>query len=171
MTPYADAHSKFHFESSARRDIRFWALLIVGAFFLAIALSVDPSENCDSSGDCAPILVLVARAFGALAVMIAVSYLWVDQSRGCQIDPVTGDLMWWQGRTKSQSGKAGRINPRDISIVRIDRMSESSDEIHLYDKGGERQPYFDANVLPWWFEKWLAEFAVAYPHIVIEDRE
>jgi hypothetical protein len=171
MSHSSVSRKSMNFESSARRDFRFWALLAFGAAFFVSTLFVAPSTNCDNQGDCAPWLVIVARGLGGLATIIAISYLWTNPSRGCRIDPVSGDIVWWQGRTRAENEKSARIHPLAVGMIRIDRSSERSDEIHLFNMAGERQPYFDANVLPWQFEGWIADLTACFPHIVVEVRQ
>ncbi len=170
MNAQSHWHDLLKFESCARYDVRFWALLVFGAGIFAATMMLEPSKNCDSNGNCAPILVIIACGLSGLATVIAIAHLWVNSSRGCCIDAKSGDLMWWQGRTRNRNENAGRINPNDIGRIFIDRQRESSDEIHLFDTAGNRQPYFDINVLPWRFEAWIGHLTVQFPHIIVEEK-
>lgn len=48
------------------------------------------------------------------------------------------------------------------------RESEQEDQIHLYDFDGVRQHYFDAEVIPWPYDKWAMKLAARWPHIQVE---
>ena len=158
----------FAFERSARRDFRFWAILLFGAVFLYAGLTIDPQSNCSDSGECAPWLVPIAAIIGALATVTAAARLLANTRRGSLIDPDTGDLVWWQNRASGHPGDHGRIHPGEISRIRIVKESESTDGVHLYDTTGARQPYFDADVIPWQVEEWAARLVARYPHIVLD---
>ena len=95
---------------------------------------------------------------------------------GSTIDPLTncsddGEcapwLVWWQNRLASGEGDAGRIHPSRISKIRIVSDSDS-DAVHLYDLNGERQPFFDTEVIPWPYDKWADGLAAQWPHIQVE---
>lgn len=157
------------YEHSARRDFRWWGLFLVGAVFLYAGSVVDPATNCDPSGrECAPWLVPIAKWMGAAFGLLGAARLVANPRSGSRIDPVTGDLVWWQERCGTSGGKEGRIHPSQISVIRIVPQSEDMDEVHLYDLGGVRQPYFDGEVIPWPFETWAKRLGEKWPHIRIE---
>lgn len=155
-------------QRSARTDLRIWGILLAGIAFFATGVMVDPMKNCDAAGDCAPWLVPVAKWLGAGAMLIAAGQLWVNPRRGSRIGPETGDLIWWQRRSLGHAGVGGRIHPSRIGAIRILRRGESADEVHLYDLDGERQFWFDAEVIPWRQEAWARSLAAGWPQIRVE---
>lgn len=158
----------FAYERSARRDFRFWALLLFGTVFLYAGLTIDPQANCSESGECAPWLVPIAAIMGALATVAAIAQITANTRRGSRIDPETGDLVWWQNRASGNLGDHGRIHPGEISRIRVVKESENADGVHLYNTDGTRQAFFDAEVLPWKVEDWAARLVARYPHIVLD---
>lgn len=171
MTETAPDTEMFIYERSARRGFQYWAMLCVGAMFLYAGATIEPSTNCSSDGECAPWLVPVAWLMGAAITAMALGYLWANPNRGSRIDAGTGDLIWWQNRIGKTGGDEGRIAPADISRILIVRQSESDDDVHLYNRGGERQAYFDAEVISWPYEKWAERLAYRWPHIIVEVRD
>lgn len=157
------------FERSARRDLRVWLMFLVGLGFLAAGLTVDPASNCGADGECAPWLVPVAKWMGAIVTLAGAGQLVANTRRGSRIDPASGDLLWWQNRTAQSSRREGRIHPSQISRIRISRNSDGDDHISLYDLQGNRQPWFDAEVIPWPQDRWIARFAAEWPQIVVEE--
>ncbi len=53
-------------------------------------------------------------------------------------------------------------------MIRIDRRDEGSDQVHLYNLAGERQFYFDEEVIGWDPERWAAAMHERWPHIVVD---
>lgn len=159
------------YHSSARRDWRIWGMIGAGLFFAWAGASVDPLTNCDEAGNCAPWLVPLAYWMGVGLLLSGLAIAWANPRRGSRIDPATGDLIWWQCRIGGREGDCGRIHPSAIGLIRIIRQSDSSDELHLYDGGGDRQPYFDAEVVPWPQDKWVERLVTAWPHIRVDIRE
>jgi hypothetical protein len=158
------------YEHSARRDIRWWGLFIVGAVFFYAGLIVDPATNCDPSGrECASWLVPIAKWIGGVFGLLGAALLVANPSSGSRIDPATGDLTWWQFRYGPSGGKEGRIHPSRIGRIRIVSQSDNMDEVHLYDLDGVRQLYFDGEVIPSPFEKWVKQLAERWPHIHVES--
>lgn len=158
------------YQRSARTTVTVWLMLAGGLLFLYAGLTIDPQSNCSESGECAPWLVPVAAGIGILLTAAMLGQLWANPNRGSMIDPQTGDLIWWQNRTRLHPGDEGRIAPADISRLRIQRHSEGADDVHLYDREGARQFYFDGEVIPSPYEKWAEALIAQYPHIVFEDR-
>lgn len=143
-------------------------LFIVGAMMFMATFYADP-RNCDESGrHCAPWLIPIAKVVGGAFGLLGAAKLVANTSSGSAIDPKTGDLVWWQERAGASGGRGGRIHPSEISRIRI-RSDSDSDEVSLYDRGGERQAYFDGEVIPWPFEKWAKALAEKWPHIQIES--
>lgn len=156
------------FSSSARCDLRVWGMFVVGAVFVFAAFSVDPQKNCGSNGECAPWLVPIAFVMGALVGLSGLGMLMANPNRGSRLDPDTGELVWWQNRYGTKGGDEGRIAPEEISLIRIDRRSESKNEVHLYNREGERQFYFDEEVIGWDPERWGEAMRERWPHIAVE---
>ena len=157
------------FERSARRDLRHWMMFALGVAFLFAGLTVDPAANCSSDGECAPWLVRVAKWVGFFVTLMGAGQILTNTRRGSRIDPETGELTWWQNRTARSSRQEGRIHPTRISRIRIKRNGDGDDHISLFDLEGNRQFWFDAEVIPWPQDRWIAQFAAAWPHIVVED--
>lgn len=160
------------YHSSARRDIRPWAMFVVGTVFAYGGWSIDPLTNCSEDGECAPWLVPIAFVMGSGLGIIGLAMLIANPKRGSHIDEATGELVWWQDRfSGSKSAKEGRINPAEISRIRIVKQSDSADEVHLYNMAGERLHYFDEEVIGWDKEGWAKAMADRCPHIAIEVAE
>lgn len=160
--------NNFDYEWQSSRDPRYWALLLFGAVFLYGGLTIDPLTNCNESGECAPILVPIAAMIGILVTVGSAAQIAANTKRGSCIDPATGDLMWWQNRTRKHDGDHGRIHPSRIGSIRLVRESEKADGLHLYDLGGVRQPYFDEEVIPRDVKKWAGRLTALWPHIAFE---
>lgn len=163
----SDPDWAFAYERSARRDLRFWALLLLGAAFAYAGFTIDPQTNCSESGECAPWLGPVAAVIGLGAMAMGAGALLANAGRGCRFDPASGELIWWQNRTRTHAGDGGRIAPAEISCVRLDRDSDSA-EIHLYDQAGDRLPFFDSEVIPFDHEAWARDLIAHWPHIVLK---
>lgn len=158
------------YERSARTDLRVWMMFVVGLGFLAAGLTVDPADNCSEDGrDCAPWLVPIAKWMGVIVALMGAGQLAANTRRGSRIDPETGDLLWWQNRTATHSRQEGRIHPSQISRIRIARSDDGADQISLFDLEGNRQFWFDAEVIPWPQDRWIARFAAEWPHIRVEE--
>ena len=156
------------YERSSRRDFGIWLMLAVGLGFIATGLTVAPQDNCTTDGDCAPWLVPVAKWMGVCVALIAFGQLAANTRRGCRIDPETGDLIWWKNRTATHDGQSGRIAPARISRLTIQRNSDGADAISLYDLEGQRQFWFDAEVLPWPEDRWARALVSRHPHIRLD---
>lgn len=146
-----------------------WLLLAVGAMFFWTGVVVDPRDNCSEDGrECAPWLVPLAQGFGALVALGAGLNMLANPRRGSQLDPATGELVWWQARIGGAGGDEGRIHPSAIGKLRIVRKDEGDDEVHLYDREGNRLFWFDQEVIPWPYERWAEKLARLAPHIEVE---
>ncbi len=156
------------YSRSARQDVRAWGMFVVGAVFVFTALSTDPQKNCNDSGECAPWLIPIAFAIGAVVALGGLGLLMANPNRGSRIDPETGMLIWWQNRFGTHGGDEGRIDPADIAMIRFDKSNESRDEVHLYDRQGNRQFYFDEEVIPWDQERWAKAMTDRWPHIKVD---
>ncbi len=170
MTERAPASPPPSFERSARRDFRIWLLLLFGIFFAWAGSTIDPATNCDESGDCAPWLVPIAKWMGIGALLVSLAQLWANPRRGSRFDAETGEFVWWQQRVGRAGGDMGRIDPSQIGRIVVIRESDNTDQVHLYDRAGQRQAYFDNEVIPWTHERWTAALKRAWPHIEIEIR-
>jgi hypothetical protein len=158
------------YEHTARRDLRWWMLFLVGAGFVYASYVADPA-NCDEAGrNCAPWLVPIARWMGAIFGLLGAVRLVTNPRQGSRIDSETGDLIWWQERFGATGGKEGRIHPSRISRISIVSQSDSMDEVHLYDLDGARQHHFDGEVIPTPFEGWAKKLAEKYPQLRVETR-
>ncbi len=157
-----------HYENKARRDLRWWMLLIVGGMMFAATFYADP-RNCDESGrQCAPWLIPIAKVVGGVFGLLGAGKLLANPSCGSAIDPKTGELVWWQDRVGAHEGKGGRLHPSQISRIRI-KSDSDSDDVSLYDLAGERQAFFDGEVVPRPFETWAKRLVEKWPHIKIEN--
>lgn len=168
MAPTDPGNDELDYRRTARGDLRFWGMFGVGAVFLYAGLTIDPLANCSDGGECAPWLVPVAAVMGGLFGLAGLGQLLANQERGSRIDHESGELCWWQNRTRTAPGDTGRIALQDISRIRIDRRDEGLDGVHLYDQAGTRQPYFDEEVIPANSERWARALAARYGHIQIE---
>lgn len=156
-------------EGSARTDLRYWLLLLVGAVFVYAGFTIEPSTNCNDSGECAPWLVPVAAVMGLGASAIALGTLRANPQRGFKVDPATGELVWWQHRTRTSPGDAGQIAPAEIARIRVVPDSET-DDLHVYDQAGNRVPYLDGEVIRDLAIVWAEKMVARWPHIVLEER-
>ncbi len=156
------------YERSARRDIRIWGLFLVGICFFWAGSVLNPAENCNSQGECAPWLVPIAQWMGAAFALAGAGALAANPRRGSKIDVLTGELVWWQNRIGPKSGDGGRIHPLNISRIRIESQNDADDLVSLYNLKNERQPYFDAEVIPWPYAAWAERLTRQWPHIKVE---
>jgi hypothetical protein len=121
MASYPGSKDQLSYERSARTDIRAWGMFIVGAVFVFAALSIDPQDNCNEAGECAPWLVPIAFVMGAVVGIGGLAQLIANPRRGSRVDPETGALLWWQNRVGTARGDEGMIDPNDIGSIRIVR--------------------------------------------------
>lgn len=156
------------YSRSARGDLRAWAMFVVGAIFVFAGLTIDPQDNCNDAGECAPWLVPVAFVLGAAVGLGGLGQLLANPNRGSRFDADSGRLIWWQNRFGSAGGDEGSIDPADIGLIRIVKNDESSNAVHLYDRNGVRQFYFDEEVIGWDQEGWAKAMAERWPHIRVE---
>jgi hypothetical protein len=156
------------FETSGRRDPIVWLLLWVGLIFAAFGFAVTPGGPCISVADCMPWPAFVAKWAGALVMLVAFGQMVANKQRGCRIDPESGDLIWWKNRSATHDGQSGRIHPARISRLAILYDSDGAAEISLQDLDGQRQPWFDTEVLPLNVEGWARALVARYPHIRLE---
>ena len=152
----------------ARSDFRLWAVLAIGLLFAIVSLVTDPTTNCAEGGDCAPWLVPLAGAFGGAMALAAAIALVRDIERGSRLDSRTGELVWWQGRTRQRPGYGGSISPGRIAEIRIDRSGDS-DRLRLIDVDGQPVPGFDEEVVPTPLAGWAEALARHAPHIRVTE--
>lgn len=171
MKPEQRHLDELAFTSSARRDLRIWGMFVIGAIFVFAALNVYPQENCGANGECAPWLLPIAFAMGAVLSLSGLGALMANPSRGSRIDPDSGELVWWQNRYGARGGDEGRIAPEQISLIRIDRGGEGKNQVHLYNREGARQFYFDEEVIGWDTERWSEVMRDRWPHIAVDLRD
>jgi len=160
-----------HYERSARTDYRIWLLFLVGMAFAVTGSLVDPAQNCNDSGECAPWLVPVAKWMGVIFALGAGGQLLGNPRRGSRLDPETGDLVWWQNRFGVTGNNEGRIHPGKIGRILIAQRDEQDDLVRLYDRDGKAQAFFDNEVIPWPYETWAARLQRRWPHIVVEKKD
>jgi len=161
----------FWFERSARIDPRVWGLLLVGAILWYAGATVDPLANCNEAGECAPWLVPVAYVIGVLFAAAGLGLLYANPRRGHVLDPASGELSWWQKRMGSRPGDEGRIHVSRIGCIAIDHSGDDQAQVHLYDLDGNRQPFFDGEVIPAPYESWARDLQWQWPHIRIDVRD
>jgi hypothetical protein len=153
------------FESSARRDIRWWGLFVAGLVFWIAGNSIDPRENCSDNGECAPWLVPLAAGMGALALCGGAAMLIANPRRGCRVNAATGMLHWWQGRRGGQlASEEGGIAIAKIARIRVVNTSDS-DHIYFYRADGALLPLPENEAFPWPYQDWAGRLVRAYPHI------
>jgi hypothetical protein len=158
------------FERSARRDGRWWAMLLVRLVFVWAGATVDPASNCSADGECAPWLVPIAFAVGVLFAMSGALLLLINPSRGSYVDAKAGELVWWQGRlADGRASDAGRLPLEQIARVVVVSDSDS-DALFLYDHDGGLLPFPDAEVFPWPYAAWAARLAQHVPTLTVEER-
>lgn len=151
-------------QRSARTELRFWALLLVGAAFTYAGFTIDPERNCSAGGGCAPWLVPLATVLGLGTMALALGTLIANPRRGCRYDAEAGELVWWQNRTLLYPGDEGRIAPCEIGRIRVIRDSDYT-EVHVYDREGNRLAYLDSEVIPWPYEGWAERMIERWPQI------
>lgn len=155
------------YERSARRSLAPWGMFLVGGGFVFAGYTVDPLENCNTAGECAPWLVPVAAIMGLCFTAMGLGQLLANPRRGHRIDAATGDLLWWKNRTIRSPGDTGRIHPTRIASIRIDQRDDTS-SVSLYDSDGERLHHFDEELVPWPYDRWAERLQHAWPHIRID---
>lgn len=165
----SDPSGLIAFETSARRDFRWWALLLVGLVFAYAGFTIDPQTNCGEDGECAPWLVPVAAVVGVISTLGGLAQLLVNARRGSRLDLAANQLEWWQNRTALSPGDSGSIALDQIARILINRTSEDTD-ISLYDRSGERLHYFDGEVIGWSIDSWAERVQALLPSIEIEIR-
>jgi hypothetical protein len=163
----AIADSTHAFETSARKDIRWWGLLLVGITFWWAGTTLRPEDNCDDSGECAPWLVPLAAGAGLMALTLGGAMLIANPRRGSRVDPVAGVLHWWTWRRgPRQAAKKGQIPLAEISRIRVVNTSDN-DFIYFYGQDGDLLPLPEAEAFPWPYQDWAGRLVAAYPHITL----
>lgn len=152
------------YSKTARREVRVWAALIIGAGLTWVSFQVDPQLNCDGTGSCNSWVVYIARAMGGFFALSGISLLIGNHPRGSGIDKATGELVWWYGRAEGLH----RHLLSNISRIRIDLDSESADEIHIFDKAGDRIAFQGSEAVPWPTEDWAKRIIERYPNIELD---
>lgn len=101
----------------------------------------------------------------ALAAVIALAR---NIERGSRLDRESGDLVWWQNRTRRSAGQGGRIALARIAEIRIDRSSDS-DRLRLIDVAGRPVPGFDEEAVPLPHRGWAEALVQHAPHVRIVE--
>lgn len=159
-----EADPSLAFERCARCDLRWWGLLLVGAVFWITGMTLDPATNCSTDGECAPWLVPLAAAMGALALGSGAAMLIANPRRGSRIDPATGMLHWWTWRRGPRhAAEEGVVALADIHRIRVVTTSDS-DHIYFYGSDG-LLPVPDGEIIPWPYQEWARRLVAAHPHI------
>jgi hypothetical protein len=158
------------YERSARRDVRWWGMFLVGLVFAIAGASIDPATNCSADGECAPWLVPIAFVVGAGCALSGAVMLIVNPRRGSFVDAAAGELVWWEGRVADGRASASGCLAMS-SIAKVVLVSDSdSDEIFLYDAAGALLPFPGGEVVPWPYARWAARLAEHVPALVVEER-
>lgn len=98
---------------------------------------------------------------------MALGRLLANPRRGYGIDPETGNLFWWKGRTAKHEGDTGSVHTAQIVSIRVD-LREDCQGLSLYGEDGERLAYFDEELVPWPHDRWAEQFKHAYPDVRID---
>lgn len=169
-TETSAAAKALHFSRSARTDVRWWSLLIIGLAFAYAGYTIDPRTNCSESGECAPWLVPVAFAVGLLATLGGLAHLIANPRRGSYVDVGAGELVWWEGKVNDGRAQGeGRLPLSQIARVRIVDGGDSSDEIFLYDHQNQLLPFGGNEVVRWPFSTWAEQLAAVCPGLIVEQ--
>lgn len=158
------------FEKSARQDLRWWGLLLVGLMFTYGGYTIDPRTNCSESGECAPWLVPLALGAGLVAALGGLVHLIANPRRGSHVDVATGELVWWEGKVSDgRSQGEGRIPLSAIARVRIVADSDAADGLFLYDRQDQLMPFGGNEVVRWPFHQWAEHLADFCPGLQIDE--
>jgi hypothetical protein len=167
--PDSGAQRALVYQTSARRDIRWWLLLVVGLVFAGAASTVDPRQNCSADGECAPWLVPLALAMGVSAIIGALLQLIINPRRGSHVDVAAGELIWWQGKVRDgRSSDGGRVPLAAIARIRIIRNSDGADDLFLYGHDGGLLPFTGVEVIPWPYDGWAKSLLPFCPGLRID---
>lgn len=167
MTELLKSRQVIAFETSARRDLRPWAMFLIGAVFVYAGLTIDPASNCAENGECAPWLVPLAAVIGAGFCLTGLGQLLSNGARGSRLDAAANRLDWWQNRYPGRPGDNGTIALDQIERILINHQREDT-SISLYDRQGERLAFFDNEVIGQSAESWAERACELFPSIRIE---
>lgn len=155
------------YATSARRDLRCWGLLLIGLAFVYAGFAIDPASNCSEDGQCAPWLIHMAATLGIAATLGGLALLVKNPARGSRVDLSANRLDWWQNRYAASKGHYRSIALNQIARIRIRRDSDG-DDISLYDRSGQRLPFFDREVIAGPPERWAEQLRGVVPGISLE---
>ena len=157
-----------NFEKNARSDFRVWLSFAVGLFLFTPCLFEFSSQTTIFESP-APIWLTAILFISGLGFMLFAGIaLLANTSRGCKIDPETGELIWWQMKFPKQGlSQKYRISISSIESIRIDSRGDDVD-VALFDKGGQKHPLFSENSLPSNYNLWADNLCRRFPHIRIE---
>lgn len=156
------------FERAARRDVRMWLAVAVGALMVVMAINTGAGSGPLHVEDAPLWMILIFGILGAGMAGVALLCLIANTSRGCRVDLAKDTLTWWQLRFKGQplEGKH-TIALAEISRFRVDRSGDGL-TISLFDIHGRRREEFNAESLPKDYDTWLETLVERHPHIQIE---
>lgn len=157
---------KLEHSMSARRDIRFYALLFVGLIFAWGGATVDPAKNCDESGrECAPWLVPIAFFLGVLAATSGLAMLVTNNKWGSRVDLAQRRIFWWH---TGVSPEVQSFSLDDVSRIKVQTVSEGNDKLFFYNRDNTMISIPAEEIFPSASEAWCRELATHFPHIAVE---
>lgn len=155
--------------ASYRRDLRVYAMLLVGAGFVYAGLTVDPATNCDESGrECAPWLVPVALCMGVAFAGAALAMLYANRRWGSRLDLARGQLLWWDN---AAAPGTHAIALEAIARIRVQHPDESEDRLFLYGHDGARIRFPEERAVPYAPAQWARDLAARFPHIEVVEED
>lgn len=154
----------YGFNVSARQELQWWALVLIGAAFIYAGWTLDPQENCGPGGECAPWLVPVAFAMGVIVLPIGLGHLLSNPQRGSRVDFAGRRLYWWQGK---ESLDTHSLSLDDVALIKV-RAGDDNDAVFLYDRDYTLLPFPGIEVIPWIYQDWAAALTRHFPHIRLE---
>lgn len=161
----ARAEQSLHlFHVTARQELQWWLLTLVGAGFIYAGITVDPQSNCSADGECAPWLVPIAFGMGLLAFAMGLGHLIANPHRGSRVDFAARRLYWWQSKEERD---AHSLSLDDVARIKV-RAGDDNDGIFLYDHDGNLLPFPDQGAVPWAYQDWATALTGHFPHIALE---
>lgn len=150
---------------SARRDARAYILLGLGLVFALAGVIVEPSTNCGESGKCAPWLIYVALAVGALVSISSIAMLMANRKWGYRLNIDERRLYWWDTH---MSPEPRSLLLDEVSLIKVRVVSDGSDHVFFYDQAGNLLPFPSEGVSPPACENWARYIGGKFPHVKVE---